>query len=247
MSYTLGGDFGTTDVKTIIGAAAGTAVAGPVGTVVGADVGKQVASGSNDKGGLLGSMGGLCGCANKDKQAEDAKRAELAQKYPDKNCGATPDPSCTAYNEQMKKLRDAEFDAWKKAKDKSVAKNLSAQDKQKFAFAKSIAEELKYKLPSEAGSMTLSQISKKYPAEFAESYAKMQKQFPFLAAVPAELALALNPDIANMTLDQLIEKTGTMSADLSGASMGGGMGILAIGGAAIAGLLGIAFIAKRRK
>lgn len=195
--------------------------------------------------GALGSgnlMGDLCGCANKDKQEENKKKKELEDKYPLMDCGLIPSSSCKAYNEQQQKKRDAEFDAWKEAKDQQVADEMSDSAREKFAFANEIAQELASKLPSSAQSLTLAQIAKQYPAEFNAAYKKLQGKYPMFATVPAELALAMNPDIANMKLSDFIRRTGTLGGKKKSSA---GTVALAGGGIAALGLLGYFFLRKK--
>lgn len=189
--------------------------------------------------GLGGGLGSLCGCANKDKQAEDAKKQELSQKYPLRDCGPTPTQECITFNQQQLARQKAEYDAWQAAKDAQVGAALPVSDKQNFATVNALARQLKAQHP-ETGSMTLAQIYKTYPDDFDKIYAQLQQVYPFLKNIDPATALAMNPDIANMTLDQLITKTAALSGGLSGvvsgSKAGGGaaLGILALAaGAAI--------------
>lgn len=185
-------------------------------------------------GGLMGSE--LCGCANKDEEAEKAKKDELAEKYPTRDCGPNPTAACLAYNAKQITLRDQEFALWKEAKDAQVSDALPAEDKEKFAFAAELAKEMKARHP-EAGSMTLSEIYKRYPDDFDAVYAKLGEKYPLLKTIDPETALAMSPSIASMTLDELIAKTTAMSGGMAGAggsgagtAMGLGLGLLALVG-----------------
>lgn len=182
------------------------------------------------------ALGSLCDCANKDKDAEAKKKAELQKKYPLRDCGPNPTAACTAYNEQMKKLQDQEFTAWQAAKDAQTGAALPPSDQQRFAFVSTLAKQLKAAHP-EAGSMTLSQIYKTYPDDFDRIYEQLKQQFPFLKNLDPATALAMNPGIAGMTLDQLIAKTSALSNGLAGSSSGSssaaGIGMLAAAGAAV--------------
>ena len=205
---------------------------------------KEEESGS---GGLLSSvigqaasglMGGdLCGCANKDEEAEAAKKQELTEKYPTRDCGPNPTAACLAYNAKQITLRDQEFAMWQNAKDAQVADALPMAEKEKFAFAAELAKEMKARHP-EAGGMKLSEIYKRYPDDFDAIYAQLSAKYPLLKTIDAETALAMSPAIANMTLDELIAKTTAMSGGLAGpakssgggAAVGVGIGLLALVG-----------------
>lgn len=198
-------------------------------------------------GGVMGSMGSLCECAGKDKAAENAKKEELAKKYPMRDCGAHPTQECLAYNEKQQELRDKEFTSWEKMKDAEVASNMTPSDQARFAFVKELAEKLKAKHP-EAGGMTLAQIYRQYPDDFDAVYKELQAQFPFLKNIDAATALAMNPGISSLTLDQLIAKTkaisgGTSSTGTKASGSGG-----AIAGAAVVGsmLLGLLLFTRRK-
>jgi hypothetical protein len=178
-------------------------------------------------GGLLGSD--LCGCANKDEEAEQAKKDELETKYPTRDCGPNPTAACTAYNAQQLASRDAEFKAWQAAKDAEVADALPMADKEKFAFAAELAKEMRARHP-EAGNMKLSELYKRYPDDFDQIYAQLSTKYPILKTIDAETALAMSPAIANMTLDEIIAKTtamsgGSRSTGSSGAGTAAGIGI----------------------
>jgi len=72
-------------------------------------------------GGVGGSMGSLCGGAQKDSSATAAKQAELQQKYPLRDCGPTPTQECLAYNQSQLSKQQAELAAWQAAADAASA------------------------------------------------------------------------------------------------------------------------------
>lgn len=197
--------------------------------------------------GLFGGGGSLCGCANKDKEAENAKKQELAQKYPTRDCGSNPTAECKSYNERQQSNRDKEFETWQKMKDAETANNMAPSDQARFAFVAALAKKLKAQHP-EAGSMTLAQIYKTYPDDFDKAYAELQGQFPFLKNVDAATALAMNPGISSLTLDQLIAKTDAISGGRAPASVGTATNSAGIGIAAAAAAAGLGFwLFTRRK
>ena len=198
-----------------------------------------------DGAGLFGSMGSLCDCAKKDKQAENAKKEELAKKYPYRDCGPSPTVECQQFNEYQQRKRDEEFAQWQQMKDAQVAQNMQPSDQARFAFVAALAKKLKAKHP-EACSMTLYEIYKAYPEDFDATYKELQAQFPFLKNIDAATALAMNPGVSSMTLDQLITKTDAISGGMGGASgrapastgaAGGLGGLLAVGGLLFAAVL----------
>lgn len=186
-----------------------------------------------------GGMGDLCGCANKDKQEEKKKQDELAQKYPYMDCGPVPSETCKEYNRQMQMKREAEFEAWKRAKDQQVSEAMPDTAREKFAFANEIANELKNTLPPGSENLTLAQIYKQYPNEFKAAYDKLKAKYPMFASVPPELALAMNSDIANMKLSEFITRTG----DLGGVKKSGLGTAVAVAGGSLIGIAAVGLLA----
>lgn len=198
-------------------------------------LGKGLMSGAS--GGLSSAAGGLCGCANKDKQAQDAAKAQIAQQYPTRDCG--PDPAapgyaaCLAYNKTMLDQQAAAYQAWLAGQNAAVGQNLSAPDKAKFAAVSALAKKLVAAHP-DAAEMTLAQVQAKYPDDFAAIYKQIQAAYPELANVDAKTALAMAPQLAGMKVKDLIQRLDQITAQsgVSGpVSSGGGVtGILIIGG-----------------
>jgi len=182
----------------------------------------------------LAQSAGLCGCANKDKKAEDNKKAELARKYPFRDCGTDPNAmgfnSCVKFNERQQSYQDKDFADWQISQDADTSSKMSANDKTKFAAISLLAKKLRSMHP-EAGSMTISQIRKMYPDDFDRVYAEVQKAYPFLKALDADTALAMAPGVSDMKLDDLIKKLDTMAAPAKPATAGGGLSMILIAGA----------------
>ncbi len=190
---------------------------------------------------MLGAVDTLCGCANKDKQAEGNKKNELQELYPTRDCGPNPSAVCTAYNLEQLRKRDAAFNDWKASKDMDTGAEMAPSDVDKIRMVNGLAKGLKAKRP-DVGNMTLAQVYAKYPNDFEQIYAQIQQKYPMFKNIPAAMALAMSPALSGMTVDQLITQTDNIlkgassSGSKSGASaMGvtGGLGIAAVAGVAL--------------
>jgi hypothetical protein len=173
-----------------------------------------------------------CGLANASTNNLAKLKQQAAQKYPTQDCGPSPTAACLNYNQQQLVNQQNEVSATQSAYNAQLATTLTPADKQGLAYTTQLAQQMKALHP-DAGGMTLSQIQQKYPTDFANAYAQLQTQFPFLKNIDANTVLAMSPQIAGMTLDQLIAQTSALSG-APVASTGLGLGILALAaGAAV--------------
>lgn len=186
---------------------------------------------------IAAASGDICGCADKDKEAEDKKKKELDAKYPLKDCSINNTPECHEFNELQKARKEEEFQAWKANKDQQVSNNLPPQVKENFGYVNELALELKAMHP-EAGNMTLAEIYKRYPDSFDAAYSKLGTKYPILKTLDPQTALAMAPGVSKMTLDELINRTNTLSGGMGSTSSGGstattvaaGVGFVALAG-----------------
>jgi hypothetical protein len=150
---------------------------------------------------------GLCGCANKKKDAEANKKAELSRKFPFRDCdkNVVDYDDCVKFNADQKRKQDKEYASWLESDDAKAASQITPAEKDKLAALNLLAKDLKALHP-EAGNMSISQLMKKYPADFDRAYKAVQMAYPFLKNVPAEMALAMAPGVSNMKLDDLIKQ-----------------------------------------
>lgn len=180
-----------------------------------ANTAKEVKGTANEVGGGGGCMDGLCGCANKSAAAKNAKQAEVNKANPvpvgsDGKEIPRDSPDCKADCQLAYKKRDEQMAAWQKNEDLKASLQLPQNVKGAFAFAAELGTELKKVLPASAGSMTLAEIYKKYPAQSDAVYKKVIAKYPDLAGVPLGTLIAGAPSIASMKLDDAIARASVL-------------------------------------